>query len=387
MLAGLLESSHLATFDDIAGLVARHGATAGLADVAAYVADLREEHLVRLDDAEQRLAIDTTAAGWAFRNVEVVASQSTLWVPLLDGTERIGVLGTTIGNGAAAEAAPRLRALASLTALLVVSKRPYSDSYPALVRARPMSLPSEVVWPLMPPLTFATGELAVAGVLEPAYEIGGDALDYAISPDLLHLSLFDAMGHDQSAGLTVAVATGACRSTRRRGAALPEIGDAIDDAIARQFDRKRFATGVLAHLRPSTGQLTWINRGHPAPLLIRQGRWLTTLRCPPAPPMGFALDLPATECRYQLEPGDRVLFHTDGITEARDDQGRQFGTRRFADLVTRGAADGYPAPETLRRLMRAVLAHQHGRLQDDATALLLEWRGDQQRRLTLTGSG
>jgi hypothetical protein len=55
--------------------------------------------------------------------------------------------------------------------------------------------------------------------------------------------------------------------------------------------------------------------------------------------------------------------------------------------VTRGAADGYPAPETLRRLMRAVLAHQHGRLQDDATALLLEWRGDQQRRLTLTGSG
>jgi serine phosphatase RsbU (regulator of sigma subunit) len=78
-----------------------------------------------------------------------------------------------------------------------------------------------------------------------------------------------------------------------------------------------------------------------------------------------------------------VLFHTDGITEARDSAGCEFGLRRFIELVLRGAADGYPAPETLRRLMRAVLAHQGGRLQDDATALLVEWRGDQQRRLTL----
>ncbi|HEY0495759.1 MAG TPA: PP2C family protein-serine/threonine phosphatase [Kutzneria sp.] len=380
MLAGLLEASHLATFDDLAGLVARHGAAAGLKDVVAYLADIREERLVRLDDTEQQLAVDTTAAGWAFRKVEVVASQSTLWVPMLDGTERIGVLGASVGS---TDTATGLRALASLAALLIVSKRPHSDSYAELVRARPMSLPSEVIWPLMPPLTFATKDVAVTAVLEPAYEIGGDAVDYAMSPDLLHLSVFDAMGHDQSAGLTVAVATGACRNTRRRGARLPEIGDAIDDAIARQFDRKRFATGVLAKMQPSTGLLTWVNRGHPPPLLIRQGRWLTTLRCPPAPPMGFALGIAATECRYQLEPGDRVLFYTDGITEARDELGREFGLQRFTDLVARGAADGLPAPETLRRLMRAVLAHQRSRLQDDATALLLEWRGDQQHRLTL----
>ena len=196
---------------------------------------------------------------------------------MLDGTERIGVLCAPVGD---ADTAAGLRALASLAALLIVSKRPHSDTHAELVRDRPMSLPSEVIWPLMPPLTFATKDVAVTAVLEPAYEIGGDAVDYAMSPDLLHLSVFDAMGHDQSAGLTVAVATGACRNTRRRGARLPEIGDAIDEAIARQFDRKRFATGVLAKMQPSTGLLTWVNRGHPPPLLIRQGRWLTT-RAPP----------------------------------------------------------------------------------------------------------
>ena len=382
MLAGLLEASHLATFDDLAGLVVRHGATAGLSGVVAYLADLREEHLVRLDDGRQRLAVDSTAAGWAFRNLEVVSCQSSQWVPVLDGTERLGVLGAALGNGGAKTEA--LRALASLTALLIVSKRPHSDGYAALRRDRAMSRPAEVIWPLMPPLTFATKDFAVAGILEPAYEIGGDAVDYAVSADRLHLSIFDAMGHDQSAGLTVAVTTGTCRNTRRSGAGLPEIGDAIDDAIAQQFDRRRFATGVLAHLRPSTGLLTWINRGHPPPLLIRRNRSLTELRCPPAPPMGLGFGVTATECRQQLEPGDRVLFHTDGITEARDCRGRQFGSQRFADLVTRGAADGYPAPETLRRLMRAVLAHQRGTLQDDATVLLLEWGGDQQHRLTLT---
>ncbi|HTI27706.1 MAG TPA: PP2C family protein-serine/threonine phosphatase [Kutzneria sp.] len=379
MLAGLLEASHLATFDDLADLVARHGAGAGLADVVLYVIDVREEQLVRLDDVDDRLDVDSTTAGWAYRNVEMVAAQASLWVPLLDGTERIGVLGAAVGI----ESGPALRALASLAALLVVSNRRQSDSYAAVRRSRPMSLASEVIWPLMPPLTFATPDLAVAAVLEPAYDIGGDAIDYAMSPDRLHLSLFDAMGHDQSAGLTVAIATGACRNNRRRGASLAEIGDAVDEAIARQFDRKRFATGVLAHLQPSTGLLTWVNRGHPPPLLIRQGRWLTTLRCRPAPPMGFALGIPTTQCRYHLQPGDRVLFHTDGITEARDQLGHEFGLQRFTDLVVRSAADGYPAPETLRRLMRAVLAHQDGRLQDDATALMVEWRGDQQRRLTL----
>jgi serine phosphatase RsbU (regulator of sigma subunit) len=69
-----------------------------------------------------------------------------------------------------------------------------------------------------------------------------------------------------------------------------------------------------------------------------------------------------------------LLLYTDGITEARDARGRFFGTDRLIDFAERSGADGLPAPETLRRLAHAVLEHQRGLLQDDATLLMVDWR-------------
>jgi serine phosphatase RsbU (regulator of sigma subunit) len=97
--------------------------------------------------------------------------------------------------------------------------------------------------------------------------------------------------------------------------------------------------------------------------------------------MGFQLPATPVLCREQLEPGDRLLLYTDGIVEARDNHGSQFGLRRFADFVIRREADGCPAPETLRRLMRTVLDHQNGRLQDDASVLLVEWQHHREKSL------
>jgi len=75
-----------------------------------------------------------------------------------------------------------------------------------------------------------------------------------------------------------------------------------------------------------------------------------------------------------LEPGDQILLYTDGVTEARTDDGEFFGRDRLVDFVTRTLADRVPAPETLRRLVHAILDHQHEKLQDDASAVLIEWR-------------
>ncbi len=72
-----------------------------------------------------------------------------------------------------------------------------------------------------------------------------------------------------------------------------------------------------------------------------------------------------------LEPGDRLLLYTDGVVEARSADREFFGAHRLVDLVARQAAAGQPAPETMRRLMHAILAHQAGQLRDDATTMLV----------------
>jgi serine phosphatase RsbU (regulator of sigma subunit) len=400
LLGGLLRAGHLVPLEDLPALVAEHAARAGLAHAMLYVADLQRQFLVPLpgqrDEAGnplERISIDATVPGLAYRGMEPVHARTAipagetaepftgegprrLWVPLVDGTERIGVLGVIVPHADEGVLA-RVRRLAALVSLLVESKRDFSDVYAQLVRTRPMALSAEVLWNLMPSATFANDRVVVSAALEPAYEVGGDAFDFALNGDVLRLSIFDAMGHDTSAGLTATIAVGCGRKHRREGADVLAAGEAIDEAIAEQFDSSRFATGVLADLDTGTGWLIWANRGHPPPVVLRRGRSVATLDSAYGTPMGLRLGVPTEVGRYQLEPGDRLLLYTDGVIEAQDPQGELFGLERFIDFVIRREADGVPAPETLRRLINTILDHQRGWLQDDATVLLVEWRAPQ----------
>ncbi|HEX2315677.1 MAG TPA: PP2C family protein-serine/threonine phosphatase [Thermomonospora sp.] len=388
MLGALVRSTHRSALEDLPGLVAEHARPAGITDPMIYVTDLQQQVLVPLPGQRDErgrplrsLRIDTTLAGRAYRHVAIVRRPAgearRLWVPLLDGTERIGVLGVTVERDDDL-ARERVGRLSALIALLLVSKRTSSDSYQGLARVVPMALSAEITWSLMPPGTFATGDVVVSAVMEPAYVAGGDAYDYALSGGTLHLAVFDAMGHDTAAGLTSTIAMSSSRNNRRHGSGPVDLAAAVDEAVAEQFHEDRYVTGVLADLDTREGVLTWVNRGHPPPLVIRGGRHVATLEGPICPPMGFRLDSPGECSDYRLEPGDRLIFYTDGIVEARNPEGEAFGLARFADFIIRREADRLSVPETLRRLIQTVLAHQRGRLQDDATVLLVEWRGAQE---------
>ncbi|WP_255306227.1 PP2C family protein-serine/threonine phosphatase [Streptomyces sp. Wb2n-11] len=387
MLRALLRASHLSAFEELPALIAQHGMEAGLHRARFYVVDMQEvvlrEATGRGIDAGQdgqELRIDATLPGRVFTSGQPhhasADGRTRHWLPVLDGTERLGVLGVETGPDPDEQTRAAMQDLASLLGVLLVSKRHHSDSYARLTRISPMSVSAEMQWTLMPPRTFSNRRMTIAAAMEPAYATAGDAFDYAQAGDTAHLAIFDAMGHDTSAGLTANLAMATCRNQRRQGNGLAEARDAIEATLIEQFAQSRYATAVLADLDLTSGVLTWINCGHHPPVLIRGRRWTTHLTCTPTHPMGTSLGLPVTLCREQLEPGDQLLLYTDGIVEARDAKGHEFGRDRFVDFVIRHQADGLPAPETLRRLVRAVLEHHDGRLNDDATVLLCEWHGD-----------
>lgn len=395
-LVRLMQASHTVTLEQLPGMIAEHAAAAGMHDVAVFVVDIRETVLRRLtgqgEDAGgggQEFTVSGSLPGRAYQRVELfpeserdgAGGRRRWWVAVTDGVERLGVLraDTDTDDEPIRQA---LRHLASMTALLLLSKRSFSDSYARLARTEPMNVAAEMQRNLTPPPAYAGHEATVGAVMEPAYQIGGDAFDYAVAGSTLHLSVFDAMGHDTTAGITANVAVAACRNARRQGASLTETSRHVEQTLIEQFSTSRYITGILARLDMGTGRLAWINRGHHLPILIRGNRWVTELACPPAGPMGADLGLPVTMATDQLEPGDRLLLYTDGIVEARDRYGTEFGRDRFVDFILRHHSGRHTLHETLRRLMAAVMEHHDGKLDDDATVLLTEWRGGHQQELT-----
>ncbi|MYW05517.1 PP2C family protein-serine/threonine phosphatase [Streptomyces sp. SID3343] len=384
MLAGLLAAAHLMPIEMLPAKTAEHARAAGFTEVLIYLVDLQGRTLSLLPgpsvaadgEDEPRVGVEGTVPGRAYQHGRVLpgGGEGQWWQPLLDGTERLGVLRvTTVHDDARAR--EDMDRLAALLALIITGHQKSSDTLAKLVRAHPLNLAAEMQWNMMPARSYADGRVVICASMEPAYDISGDIFEYAIDGPLIHLTIFDAMGHDTAAGLCGTLALGACRNSRRQGADLIAKGEAIEAALIDQYQRTRYVTGILATLDTRTGILSWVNRGHHSPVVIRGNRWTSHLACPPAHPMGTDLGIPSIVCREQLEPGDRIVLYTDGITEARRADDTEFGLERFTRFLIRHHADGLPVPETLRRLTRAVLDYHDGRLQDDATVLICEWLG------------
>jgi serine phosphatase RsbU (regulator of sigma subunit) len=238
-----------------------------------------------------------------------------------------------------------------------------------------MSLPASMQWDLLPPLSARTDGALIAGLLEPAYDIAGDAFDYAVNDDELHFAILDGMGHGLGSTLLADLSIGAYRHARRQGAAVTDIHRAIGRALTAQYDDLSFATGIIGTLMLATGRLEWSCAGHPPPLLLRGRKVVAELSGDPALPFGLS-DEPPALYGQDLEPGDAVLLYTDGVIEARTPEGEFFGLERLTDLLEREAASGQPTEELLRRLVQAVLEHQAAELRDDATLLMVQWTGE-----------
>jgi serine phosphatase RsbU (regulator of sigma subunit) len=388
MLSGLARAVRLDVPDELAALLTEQGKVLGADSVSVYLIDHEQYYLVALPQADHPrdpLRVDATVAGRCFRQVTLQRVSSgerqTVWVPLLNGLERLGVIELRFLANARQAPDQDMHAFAALIAEMLLVKNAYGDLFHRVRRRQPMSLAAEIAWHLLPPLTFGTDRLVIAAVLAPAYDMGGDCFDYAVDGTTAKFAVFDAMGHGLAAGLLATVAVGAYRNARRRGLDLRSTVAEVDQALAAQFGGEQFVTGVLAELDLETGRVRWHSAGHTAPLLLRSGRMVKSLDVEPSLPLGLQ-DAARTTAEESLEPGDRLLLYTDGVTEARAADGQFFGVERLTELVVRQEAAEQPAPETMRRLMHAILAHQQGELQDDATAMLIEWKSGAAHRIT-----
>ena len=347
-------------------------------DPVVYLAGFSAEVLFPLSAGVAEEDVAGTMAGRAFTSGQPVTSERDgavrVWVPVVEQTTRTGVLAVTVP-----EATPRIVEQAELlgvfAGLVTALAARVSDVPHVRRRGRAMSLPASMQWDLLPPLSTRTDGALIAGLLEPAYDIAGDAFDYALNEGELHFAILDGMGHGLGSTMLADLCVGAYRHARRQGAPLAAIHTAIGRALTAQYDDMSFATGIIGRLTLATGRLEWSCAGHPPPLLLRGRKVVAELSRDPALPFGLSADPPVLHSQ-DLEPGDAVLLYTDGVIEARTPQGEFFGLERLTDLLEREAASGQPAEELLRRLVQTVLEHQAAELRDDATLLLVQWTGE-----------
>ena len=203
--------------------------------------------------------------------------------------------------------------------------------------------------------------------------VGGDFYDVYPGPGGWGLMIGDVCGRGEEAGAVTALARYSIRVLAHRN---PEPADVLrlaNEVVNTQPGTDQFVTAIAARFGWQDGLLRVVlaSAGHPGPLLVRpDGR----VRVLPGGglPLGFFDDArPATK-QLELEPGDMLVFYSDGVTEARGAEGGYFESR-FADELA--ALAGRPASEVVAAIRELVLEFSEGEVRDDVTMVALRALG------------
>ena len=380
-VAALLHESRRQAPDRLGSFLARRVIAFGMRELSVYVTDFEQRRLVPIagSAATGSIDMDNSPGGRSFTTAaqvdEPTAGGVRLWSVVVDGAARLGVISVTMSE---VHDEDRLLAdsLAGVVAALLITRGQCTDAYTALRRSQKFSLAAEMQWDLLPPLSLDSERVSVAGLIQPAYEVGGDSFDYAVNGDVLDFAVFDAMGHGLVSSQLAHLAVSSYRHSRRSGLDLEATYLAMDDAVAARTQGEEFVTCLLGRLNLLGGRLTWINAGHPLPLLVRGGEVLGALPCEATLPAGLGSDVlgrcVAEVAHAVLQPGDRLFCITDGVVDAHRPGGEDFGFERLVILLRERSRAGLDAAETVRQLSHTVLDH-HGVLSDDTTAFLVDF--------------
>lgn len=335
-----------------------------------------------LDDGHNERAEDIPLPGTSYEKsmlsqvTDVVATDEG-WLVVAPVTERgdaIGLLEVALPDEPDADVVSYIGASAHALAYILIASRRHTDVYEWAQRDVEFSLAAEVQRRLLPQsYTLEGGRFTLAAWLEPASNVGGDTFDYSFDREYLYLSITDAMGHGVDAALLATLVVGSLRNSRRAAATPGQQADAANAAMIASARPDQFLTGQFLRIRIADGTVEFVNAGHPAPYLLRNGRASEWILDDPQPPLGITNDPYETQTTTLLA-GDRIVLVTDGYLERN-------AVRLDLSALLNTSVERNPR-EVVRELAGKVLAATEGKLDDDATVLCVDWYGPGGRHAT-----
>lgn len=213
----------------------------------------------------------------------------------------------------------------------------------------------------------------------PFDEVGGDYCQVWFPyRDSCYIAIWDVTGHGIGAALLATRISSEIHHSILYGRQPGEIVQSLNAFVCDHFaETSLYLTSTLARFdldRDGGGKITWCGAGHPASLLIRRTSGQVEQLASQNPIVGLAL--PGLdhklESTLRLEPGDRLVFYTDGLTETTDQRDQQLGTAGLARIAA--AAMSVDLFDMADRVLAEVAAYQHGPSNDDKTLIVAEVR-------------
>jgi len=380
----LLQAGTAAPGSAVDALRALLSSTSLATDLTLYLVDYRLSALLPVEPLAGTLLhpepVDGPGVGAVYRRQQAeahtVPAGALLHLPVTVRGQRLGVLTVTFPGPPPAHERRAARSVALAAAYLLLEAGTGSDVYELGRRHGRLSLAAEMQWQLLPARAFRTPSFYIAGHLEPALRVAGDAFDFAIDDNTLTLAVVDATasrdagsshspgGSGSSMALLSTLAVTALRNARRAGLSLDEQAALASDMIYQHTRGQQHVSVLLLQLDARTSSAQAVDAGSGALVRLRSGT-TTRQELDRQPPLGMFND-----ARYHNEPvdltaGDRAFVLDDS---SRADLGRAL------DLLQQMLHEQpRPAPpEAVRRLVAALLPHQQQR-EDDTTIVCLDW--------------